>query len=325
MRAALGCHVGAFASFGGATRQIVCDNLKAGVTAACRYEPGISRTYQDMASHYGTAVLPARVRKPRDKAKVEVAVQVVQRWVLARLRHRRFHSLAELNGAIRERITDLNNRPMRHLGTSRRALFKAIERGALLDMPTEPYAYAEWRRCRAGLDYHVEVHGHFYSVPYRLMREGIEARVTDQTIELFHQGNRVACHLRNARQHRHTTIAEHMPRAHRRHAEWTPTRLLREAEAIGPSTLALVERILAAKPHPEQGFRACLGILRLVRSYGPERLEAACQRGMDIGAQSYGSVQSILRNGLDRAYRPEPVPDELPIAHENIRGSGYYH
>jgi transposase len=324
---------------GGVARQIVCDNLKAGVTAASRYEPGISRTYQDMATHYGTAILPARVRKPRDKAKVEVGVQVVQRWVLARLRHRRFHSLAELNGAIRELVTDLNDRPMRHLGTSRRALFEAMERQALLPMPDTSYAYAEWRRCRAGLDYHVEVHGHFYSVPYRLVREVIEARITDQTIELFHKGDRVACHVRNPRQHRHTTIPEHMPSAHRRHAEWTPTRLLREAEAIGPSTIALVERILAAKPHPEQGFRACLGILRLVRSYGPERLEAACQRGMDIGARTYGSVQSILRNrtaiprsdvgnadrGLDRAYRPEPVPDELPVQHENIRGSGYYH
>jgi transposase len=157
------------------------------------------------------------------------------------------------------------------------------------------------------------------------MREAIEARVTDQTIELFHAGVRIAAHLRNPRQHRHTTIPEHMPSAHRRHAEWTPTRLLREAAAIGPATLALVERILTTKPHPEQGFRACLGILRLVRGYGPERLEAACQRGMDIGARSYGSVQSILRNGLDRAYRPEPVPDELPVQHGNIRGSGYYH
>lgn len=321
----IGCHVNALASFGGVARQIVCDNLKAGVTAACRYEPGISRTYQDMASHYHTAILPTRVRRPRDKAKVEVAVQVVQRWVLARLRQRRFFSLAELNVAIRELIAELNDRPMRHLGTSRRALFEALEQPALLPLPAEPYVYAEWRRCRAGLDYHVEVHGHFYSVPYRLMRETIEARITDQTIELFHAGVRVAAHQRNPRQHRHTTIPEHMPSAHRRYADWTPTRLLREATAIGPATVALVERILTAKPHPEQGFRACLGILRLVRGYGPERLEAACQRGLDIGARSYGSVQSILRNGLDRAYRPQSVPDELPVQHGNIRGSRYYH
>jgi len=321
----IGCHVNALASFGGVARQIVCDNLKAGVTAACRYEPGISRTYQDMASHYGTAILPTRVRRPRDKAKVEVAVQVVQRWVLARLRHRRFFSLTELNVAIRELIAELNDRPMRHLGTSRRALFEALEQPALLPLPAEPYVYAEWRRCRAGLDYHVEVHGHFYSVPYRLMRETIEARITDQTVELFHAGVRVAAHQRNPRQHRHTTIPEHMPSAHRRYADWTPTRLLREAAAIGPATVGLVERILTAKPHPEQGFRACLGILRLVRGYGPERLEAACQRGLDIGARSYGSVQSILRNGLDRAYRPQSVPDELPVQHGNIRGSRYYH
>ena len=321
----IGCHVNALASFGGVARQIVCDNLKAGVTAACRYEPGISRTYQDMASHYRTAILPTRVRRPRDKAKVEVAVQVVQRWVLARLRHRRFFSLTELNVAIRELIAELNDRPMRHLGTSRRALFEALEQPALLPLPAEPYVYAEWRRCRAGLDYHVEVHGHFYSVPYRLMRETIEARITDQTVELFHAGVRVAAHQRNPRQHRHTTIPEHMPSAHRRYADWTPTRLLREAAAIGPATVGLVERILTAKPHPEQGFRACLGILRLVRGYGPERLEAACQRGLDIGARSYGSVQSILRNGLDRAYRPQSVPDELPVQHGNIRGSRYYH
>jgi len=175
----------------------------------------------------------------------------VQRWVLARLRNRRFFSLAELNGAIRELITDLNNRPMRHLGTTRRALFEAIERDVLLGLSAELYAYAEWRRCRAGLDYHVEIYSHFYSVPYRLMREVIDARITDQTIELFHQNDRVACHVRNPRQHRHTTIAEHMPSSHRRHAEWTPTRLLREAEAIGPSTIALVEGILTTKPHPE--------------------------------------------------------------------------
>ena len=321
----IGCHVNAFAYFGGVARQLVCDNLKAGVTASCRYEPGVNRTYQDMAAHYGTAVLPTRVRRPRDKAKVEVAVQVVQRWILARLRHRRFFTLAELNGAIRELVEDLNARPMRHLGTSRRTLFENLECDALLPLPAEPYAYAEWRRCRAGLDYHVEVHGHFYSVPSRLMRETIEARITDQTIELFHRGTRVASHLRSPRQHRHTTVPEHMPSAHRRHAEWTPTRLLREAAAVGPAAAALVERILTTKPHPEQGFRACLGILRLVRGYGAERVEAACQRGLDIGASSYGSIVSILRNGLDRAYRADPVPDAPPVQHANIRGGGYYH
>jgi transposase len=321
----IACHVNAFEFFGGAARQLVCDNLKAGVTATCRYEPGINRTYADLATHYGTAVLPARTRRPRDKAKVEVAVQVVERWILARLRHRRFFSLAELNGAIRELVGDLNDRPMRHLGTSRRVLFERLEREALLRLPGEPYAYAEWRRCRAGLDYHVEVHGHFYSVPHRLIREVIEARVTDLTVELFHRGQRIASHARSTLRQRHTTTAEHMPSAHRRHAEWTPARVLRAAEAIGPATTALVKQILTSRPHPEQGFRSCLGILRLARSFGGERVEAACQRGLDIGARSYGSVLSILRNGLDRAFRPDPPPEEPPLQHGNIRGSGYYH
>ena len=306
-------------------RQLVCDNLKAGVTAACRYEPGVNRTYQDMAAHYDTAVVPARVRKPRDKAKVEVAVQVVQRWILARLRHRRFFSLAELNGAIRELVDELNARPMRHLGTSRRALFEAVERAALLPPPAEPFEYAEWRRCRVGLDYHVEVLGHWYSVPHRLARAVVDARVTERAVELFHNGGRVAAHPRSPLRHRHTTTPDHMPSAHRRHADWTPARLRREAAAIGPATAGMVEAILAAKPHPEQGFRACLGILRLVRGYGAARLEAACGRGLDIGARSYGSIASILRNGLDRAYAPEPVPDTPPIRHSNIRGGGYYH
>jgi transposase len=321
----IGCHVNAFASFGGVARQLVCDNLKAGVTAACRHEPGINRSYQEMAAHYGTAIVPTRVRKPRDKAKVEVAVQLVQRWVLARLRHRRFFSLAELNAAIRELVEQLNSRPMRHLGSSRRELFEAHERAALLPLPSVPYTYAEWRRCRAGIDYHVEIHGHWYSVPSRLVREVIEARITEHTVELFHRGTRVASHLRNPQRGRHTTTAEHMPSAHRRYADWTPARLRREAAAIGPSTAALVEHILNAKPHPEQGFRACLGILRLVRPWGSERVEAACQRGLDIGARSYGSIVSILRNNLDRAYRPQSVPDEPPIQHGNIRGGRYYH
>jgi transposase len=270
----IGCHVNAFAFLGGVTRQVVCDNLKAGVTAACRYEPGINRSYADMATHYGTAIVPTRVRKPRDKAKVEVAVQLVQRWVLARLRHRRFFSLAELNGAIGDLIEALNNRPMRLLGTSRRALFETTERSALLSLPTEPYVYAEWRRCRAGIDYHVELYGHWYSVPFRLMRETIEARITEQTVELFHRGTRVASHLRSPLRGRHTTIAEHMPSAHRRYADWTPARLMREAAVIGPSTAALVEQILHAKPqtglpglsrHPAVGAplgcRTCRGRL----------------------------------------------------------------
>jgi transposase len=321
----VGCHVNAFAFFGGAVRQLVCDNLKAGVTAACRYEPGINRTYQEMAAHYGTAVVPTRVRKPRDKAKVEVGVQVVERWILACLRNRRPFGLEEANAAVRALLERLNARPMRRLGASRRELFDRLEASRLLDLPPEPFEYAEWRRCRVGLDYHVEVLGHWYSVPHRLSRTVVDARVTERAVELFHNGGRVAAHPRSPLRHRHTTTPDHMPSAHRRHADWTPARLRRDAAAIGSAATGMVEAILAAKPHPEQGFRACLGILGLVRGYGAGRVEAACQRGLDIGARSYGSIASILRNGLDRAYAPEPVPDTPPIRHPNIRGGGYYH
>jgi transposase len=321
----IGVHVNAFAAIGGVPGAMVCDNLKAGVTAACRYEPGINRTYAEMAAHYGTVVLPTRPRKPHDKAKVEVGVLIVERFVLARLRNRRFFSLAELNVAIREIVADLNARIMRKLGVSRAELLETIERSALKALPTTPYQYAEWKKCRVAPDYHVEVDQHYYSVPSRLIRELVEARLTDTTVEIFHRGSRIASHARSHMRNRHTTVPEHMPSAHRRYAEWTPARMMRHAASIGPATVALVEAIMKAKPHPEQGFRACLGILRLARSYGAARLEAACRRGNDIGATTYGSVASILKTGLDRAYAREPAPDTPPIRHGNIRGTGYYH
>jgi transposase len=321
----IGLHVDALAFLGGVPKLIVCDNLKAGVTAACRYEPGINRTYQDMAAHYGASILPARVRRPRDKAKVENGVLIVERFILARLRNRQFFSLEELNQAIRELLGDLNTRLMRKLGASRREFFEALDRPALTALPDEPYQYAEWKKCRVAPDYHVDLHGHLYSVPHALIRELLEARMTGTTVELFHRGRRVASHARSALRNRHTTIAEHMPSSHRRYAEWTPARIARETERIGPATAGLCAAIMRAKPHPEQGFRACLGILRLAKSYGGERLEAACRRGLDIGATTYGSIASILKNGLDRAYREEGAAEPSPIHHANIRGGGYYH
>ena len=307
------------------TKAVVCDNLKAGVTEPSRYEPGINRTYQELATHYGFAVLPTRIKKPRDKAKVEVAVQIVQRFVLARLRNRCFFSLDELNAAIRECVADLNAKIMRKFGKSRRELLETLDRPALKALPAEPYRYAEWKRARVAPDYHIEIAGHYYSVPSRLIREVVEARITSATVEIFHRGARVASHAFSAVRNRHTTIPEHMPSAHRRHAEWTPARLMYEAEKIGPATLALFEVIMRAKPHPEQGFRSCLGILRLAKSYGPARLEAACERGNNIGARSYGSIASILQHGLDRAHAQEKAPDGAPIKHANIRGRDYYH
>ena len=322
----IGAHGRALAFFGGVPRQIVPDNLKAGVLKANWHEPGLNPTYQDFASHYGTAILPARPRRPRDKAKVEVGVQVVERWILARLRDQRFFALAELNAAILALLAELNDRPMRRLGVSRRQLFDELDRPALAALPIEPYVYAEWRRRRVALDYHVDVDGHYYSVPHRLLRQQVEARITQCTVELFHKGERVACHLLGGARGRHTTVTEHMPSSHRRHAGWTHERIQREATAIGPDTATLVDVILRSRPHPEQGFRAGLGILRLARHYGTDRLEAACKRGLEIGARSYGSINSILQNGLDRQPLPRASPaPELPLDHPNIRGSRYYH
>ena len=321
----IGAHVNALTAIGGVPKAFVPDNLKAGITKPSRYEPGINRTYQDLADHYGCVVLPARVMKPRDKAKVEVAVQIVQRIVLAKLRHRRFFSLAELNAAIRDCVTAINAKVMRRIGKSRNELLETLDRPALNALPNAAYCYAEWKRARVAPDYHIEVADHYYSVPSKLIREMVEARITSATVEVFHKGQRVASHAFSAVRSRHTTITEHMPSAHRRYAEWTPQRMMREAASIGPAAIALVEAIMKAKPHPEQGFRSCLGIMRLVRTYGSERVEAASRRGNDIGATTYGSIKSILQNGLDKAYANSKAPDGPPIRHANIRGRGYYH
>ena len=306
---------------------VVPDNLKSAVAKACLYDPEINRTYADMAAHYGTAIVPARPRKPRDKAKVEVGVQVVEHWVLAPLRNRRFFSLAELNQAIAARLKDLNGRATRHLGVSRRQLFEDLDRPALKSLPIEAYQYAEWKQRRAGLDYHVEVAKHYYSVPYALARQKLWARITERSVEVFHKGKRVACHPRAPGNRRHTTIPEHMPSSHRRYAGWTHQRIRSQAGATGPNTAALVELILKSRPHPEQGFRSSIGILRLAKTHGTLRLEAACERALEIGARSYSSVASILRNNLDRQ-KPSPskrAAEEPVIDHPNIRGPQYFH
>jgi transposase len=318
----IAAHVAMLAFFGGTPRQIVSDNLRAGITRACFYEPQVNRTYADFATHYGTAIIPARPYKPRDKAKVEVGVQVVQRWILARLRNRRFFSLAELNHAIGELIAQLNARPMRGWGTTRRALYEQVDRPALLALPPTAYEYAAWKRCRVNLDYHVEIDKHFYSVPFRLLRAEVDARITATTVELFHHGKLVATHQRSQRPYRPTTIADHMPSAHRRYRDWTHERIEREAAAIGPDTAALVEIILRSRPHPEQGFRSCIGILRLAKRYDAARLDAACARALALGTRSYSSVAAILKNAQERRTRDPELPSLL---HENIRGPEYYH
>jgi transposase len=321
----IGSHTRAFSYFGGVPRQVVPDNLKAAVVKACLYDPEVNRTYAEMAAHYDTAIVPARPRKPRDKAKVEVGVQVVERRILARLRNRRFFSLAEANQAIAELLEELNGRVTKHLGASRRRLFEAIEQATLKPLPTQAYEYAEWKRRRAGLDYHVEVAKHYYSVPHALAKQRLWARITDRTIEVFHKDRRVAAHLRGPANRRHTTVDEHMPSAHRRHASWSLERIRRDAEANGPNTEILVDLILANRPHPEQGFRSCIGILRLARSHGEARLEAACERALEIGALSYSSLASILKNNLDRRKPAKSSEPTSPaIKHGNIRGPQYF-
>lgn len=321
----VGAHVAALDFLGGVPKAAVPDNLKTGITKPSRYEPGINRTYQDLADHYGFVVLPARVRRPRDKAKVEAAVGIVSRYVLGRLRNQRFFSLEELNEAVRGCVRTVNAKVMKRLGQSRNDLFVSLDKPVLKGLPRERYQYAEWKRCTVAPDYHVEVDDHYYSAPYRLLRETVDARFTTTTVELFHKGQRVAAHVRSWVAHKHSTTPEHMPSSHRRYAEWTPARMLREAARIGPATVALCEAIMKAKPHPEQGFRSCLGILRLEKSYGAARVEAAARRGNDIGATTYGSIRSILEHGLDRAFAEPSPPDAPPIRHANIRGPGTYH
>jgi transposase len=294
------------------------------VTRSCAYEPEVQRTYDELAQHYGTTVMPARPLHPRDKAKVEVAVQIAQRWLLARIRDEVFHSLGALNARLRELLVDLNGRVMRRYGKSRRETFEAIERAALRPLPATRFEYTEWQRARVNIDYHVQVAGHLYSVPYRLVHEEVEARTSGDVVEILHGRTRVASHRRSPVKGGFTTQTEHMPSAHRAHAEWTPSRILTWAEKVGGATRTLCDAILAERPHPEQGFRSCLGILRLGKRYGDARLEAACDRALGVRARSYRHVESILKNGLDRVARAdEPAP--LSLTHENVRGRDYYH
>jgi len=319
-------HVRMLEYFGGVTRALVCDQLKSGVTKACRYEPEIQRTYEDLAVHYGTTVLPARPQKPRDKAKVEVCVLVVQRWILARMRNEVFHSLAEMNARIRELLEDLNERRvMRRFKRTRRQMFEEIERAALAPLPNARFEYAEWKKARVNLDYHVAFDEHLYSVPYAHVHEEVWIRATGASVEVFLRDRRIASHARSRQRGKHTTLTEHMPSAHRAHAEWTPSRILSWAQKSGPSVLALCEAILASRRHPEQGFRSCVGILRLEKRYGRERLEHACARAARAGARSYRHVDSILKHGLDRVTDDSGASTgSTPIDHENVRGRDYY-
>ena len=319
-------HVRALEFLGGVPEIAIPDNTKTGVKHPCRYEPELNQTYRELAEHYGFAVMPARPYKPRDKAKAEVGVQIAQRWIIAALRHRKFFSLADLNEAIAELLERLNARPFRKRpDASRASLFAELDRPALKPLPAEAYVLAHWKLVRANIDYHVDIERHYYSVPYQLVGEQLEARYTATTVEIFHRGMRIASHARSYVAHKATTIPEHRPKSHQAHLEWTPSRLINWAAGVGPATAAVVRGILEQKPHPEMGYRACLGILGLAKNYTAARLEAASQRALLLRIYSYQSLKSILKRSLDQQPMLEledhPTPGPL---HDNVRGPDYY-
>jgi transposase len=318
-------HVRALEYFRGVPAAIVPDQLKSGVTRSSRYEPGIQRTYDELAQHYDTVIFPARPLSPKDKAKVEVGVQIAQRWILARMRNQRFFSLDEMNDRIAELLEDLNTRTMRRYRASRRDLFEKLESAELKPLPTTRFVYGEWKKARVHIDYHVVFDDHFYSAPYQLVGEEVWIRATTLTIEIFNDNNqRIGSHLRSYKPGRHTTSDEHRSVLHQKHAEWTPERIVSWAKTIGANAALLVEKILTERKHPEHGYRSCLGIIRLDKKYGRERLDAACARALAVNGRSYTHVESILRNGLDRAALPKSDEPTKSIDHENVRGPDYY-
>jgi transposase len=322
----LASHVRALEFYGAAPTIFVPDNPKVGVTRADRYEPQLQRSYEELAAHYGAVIIPARPYRPKDKSRVELTVLLVCRWILARLRHQRFFSLEELNAAIRPLLIELNERPFQRLPGCRRSVFESLDRPAMRPLPPSPYTYAEWSERTVAFDYHVEVDRHYYSVPHALVGHAVWVRYTASTVEIFFRSQRIATHVRSYQRGAHTTLPEHMPKSHRAHAEWSPRRLIQWGESIGPHAGAVVEYMLRSKPHPEQGYRACLGLLALAREYGEPRLESASRLAVQLGSPTRKSVKSILESGRD--LRPvsslEPLALELP-AHGNVRGPGYYH
>jgi transposase len=317
-------HIRTLEFLNGVPHILVPDNLKSGVTHPCRYEPDVNRTYLDLAKHYSTTVIPARPGKPRDKAKVESAVLIVERWILAALRNHRFFSLAELNRAIKEKLVEFNDRPLQRLKVSRRHLFETVDKPALLQLPTHRYEYAQWKQATVSIDYHIEVEKHFYSVPYQLRGKRLDVRITASTVEVFHKSKRVAGHRKSLVPHGHTTLAHHMPKAHQKHLEWSPSRIINWAGRIGPHTQRLVIEIMQRRTHPEQGFRSCLGVMRLAKVYTPQRLESACKRAVSINSYTYKSVESILKKGLDQQPMPPETRNKASV-HPNLRGADYYY
>ena len=320
----IGSHVRAFTYFGGVTSLIVPDNLKSGVSHACRYDPDLNPSYTSMINHYDTAVLPARPYRPKDKSKVENAVLVVERWILARLRHKVFYSLSELNDHIKILLEDLNNRPFKKMEGTRKTLFEEVDKPALKPLPKRAFEYAKYYHRKLGLDYHVEFKEHFYSVPHSYVGRKVEIRITEHVIEVLCEGKRIASHPRKKLKGK-TTLPDHMPKSHRKHVEWTKERSLEWSQEVGTSTSVLVKDLIKKKKHPDQALRSCLGLYRLGKHFGQDRLEAACRRALYYEVSSYKNVAQILENNLDRETLEEKTDQVIdPIIHTNLRGSTYY-
>jgi len=320
-------HVHAFEFFGGVPAIVVPDNLKSGVTHPCRYEPELNPTYQDLAEHYGTAVIPARVRKPRDKAKAEAGVLLAERWIIAVLRNRTFFSLGELNQAIGELLVKLNERPFKKMPGSRAELFRNLDAPALQALPAQRYEFADWLQAGVNIDYHIYLKDddHYYSVPYALVQQRVDVRLTIRTVEVFFKGRRVAVHPRSSVRGDFTLLSEHQPKSHRKYLEWTPSRIIDWAAKTGPGCAEVADRIMKDRPHPEQGYRACLGLIRLAKDYGKERMEAACGRALALGICSYRSIKSMLKTGMDsQPVSPPKTPQPRPNTATHVRGATYY-
>jgi transposase len=320
----VGSHQRAFDYFEGVPEILVPDNLKSGVKKPCYYEPDINPTYHDLAVHYGSCVIPAHVRKPKHKAKAEGGVLLAQRWILAFLRNRIFYSLADLNKAIGVLLEKLNSKKMQKLKKSRCELFLEIEKPALKPLPQNPYVFAQWKKARVNIDYCIEIGEHYYSTPYQLIHQQVDVRMTATTVEAFFKGKRVASHRRSYRKYQFTILKEHMPKAHQKYLEWTPSRIIGWAKKLGPDIGLFVESLIKSKPHPEMGYRAGLGVIRLEKKYSKERLNAACKKASLIQAYSLKSIKAILKSGAENEPPSTPMFFKGFERHENIRGSKYY-
>lgn len=318
-------HVRAFEFFGGTPEILVPDNLKAGVTSPCYYDPDINPTYHRVAEFYQLAVIPTRVKRPKDKAKVEVSVQVVERSALAPLRNRTFFSVQNLNEALRIKMDEINNRTMKHIGKSRRELFLEVDKPSLRNLPVHPFEYSEWKHAKVGIDYHVSYDHCLYSVPYQHLGKKVMVKGTERMVEIFLKDQSIALHKRLKRRNECSTTREHMPKNHRQMVGWKPERFIRWAEKTGTYTLEVIEKVLESKIHPQQSYRKCMGILKLGERFSGDRLENACRRALSFNTLSYKRIKSILDNSLDQVKESEITPsDNSTLLHENIRGEGYY-